>query len=92
MLKISMIIIFVKNVLKMMNIDFCNDCGKMIHVDDAVLIDGDYYCYDCHETCNDCGCVMTRENSIYNSYSRAICQSCYECDYFSCESWRSKMY
>ena len=68
--------------------DYCNDmttcyrCNNMVHSDDTVWIDGELYCLDCSDRCNDCGeWVLSRD--LHSTENGGVCSTCYD-DYEIC--------
>ena len=63
----------------------CLECGEEIY--------SNLYCEYCgggYETCDDCGASYAEDEGYYVTdhygHTRHVCQSCYENDYFYCES------
>ncbi len=63
----------------------CLECGEEIYAN--------LYCEYCgggYETCDDCGASYAEDEGYYVTdhygHTRHVCQSCYENDYFYCES------
>lgn len=55
---------------------YCADCGRRIDEDDAIYIDGDYYCSDCAEYCEHCGEYYRADDmtTLYNG--DRVCEDC----------------
>lgn len=65
---------------------FCADCGKILFINDAVSIDGDYYCSDCTAVCAYCGCIIPAEESYHTRDSDCdYCNDCYLEHTYVCE-------
>lgn len=60
---------------------YCADCGRRIDEDDAIYIDGEYYCNDCAEYCEHCGEYYRADDmtTLYNGD-----RVCEDCRYNSC--------
>lgn len=57
---------------------FCADCGKLCFINDAVRIDGEYYCDSCITTCEYCGAVIPVQESYQaEDSSYMYCHDCY---------------
>ena len=65
---------------------FCADCGKLIFIDEAVRIDGEYYCSDsCCTTCDICGSVIRRRDAYHTQDSGYdYCRHCYYNETYQC--------
>lgn len=71
----------------------CANCGCQIDEDDAIYIDGNYYCRDCCSYC-DCCNEWHRGDSIYiESENRYVCEYCLD-EYYrycvECEEYEDK--
>lgn len=60
----------------------CADCGRRFHYDDVEEIDGDYYCHDCCNYCDECG-GYTREDGRWVGCNW-VCDSCLEYYFYHC--------
>lgn len=64
----------------------CADCGCEIDLEDAVEIDGEYYCEDCTFTCAYCGdlCIKS-EHECTEIDGEIWCDNCRDDNAFYCE-------
>ncbi len=62
----------------------CADCGRRVDEDDAIYIDGEYYCRDCCSWCDHCE-EYHRGESTEVSGGAYVCESCLEEDYVFCD-------
>ena len=52
----------------------CEKCGARIYgTDDGYCIDGDWYCNDCVDICEDCGCATINTVETNRGY---VCEEC----------------
>lgn len=73
------------------NYCFCADCGKVVFINDATRLDGEYYCDDCLTTCDVCGCVIRTADAYHTDDSSGdICHDCYLNDCWQCDDCRSR--
>lgn len=63
----------------------CENCGCDIDEDDAICIDGNYYCRDCCEYCECCEEYHLRELYYIDSEERYVCEDCLREYYIYCE-------
>ena len=63
----------------------CENCGCVIDEDDAIEIDGYYYCRDCVEYCDRCGEYHRGDSYYIDGEDRYVCEYCYENYYTYCE-------
>lgn len=54
----------------------CEDCGYVISEDDAIYIDGSYYCRDCVSYCECCDEYHRDEGTWIESEDRYVCDGC----------------
>lgn len=65
----------------------CEECGRYILEDDAVEIDGDYYCTDCALRCEDCDEWFRPDDDGEYVNGRWICEDCLS-EYGYCQQCR----
>ncbi len=73
----------------------CNNCGYEIDRDDAIEIDGNYYCRDCVTWCEYHNCYeVNSDNIFYDVYDYGtICEDALEDgDFYWCEGYQTYMY
>lgn len=64
----------------------CVRCGCQIDTDDAIEIDGEYYCEDCVTFCEDCNEYHLNDDVRYvSSVGRYVCDDCLEEYYRRCD-------
>ena len=63
----------------------CEHCGCRVDEDDAIEINGSYYCRDCVEYCDRCGEYHRGESYYVESEDRYICEDCRDNYYEYCE-------
>ena len=61
----------------------CADCGCVIDIEDAELIDGNYYCCDCCHWCERCESYTHDELTYVENYGD-VCRDCLE-DFYYCD-------
>lgn len=62
----------------------CYECGEWLDEDDAIWVDGDYYCRSCVNYCESCE-EYHRDYEYYVEYVGYVCESCYNEYYDRCE-------
>lgn len=62
----------------------CADCGCYIDDDEAIYVDGEYYCRDCVSHCECCDSYHRDESYWVESEGRYICENCFDNYYTSC--------
>jgi hypothetical protein len=62
----------------------CADCGCEIDEDDAVYVNGEYYCRDCVSWCNNCQEYHRSESYWVESEDRHVCEDCFNKYYTTC--------
>lgn len=62
----------------------CCNCGCCLDEDDAININGNYYCEDCCNYCNYCDMDHIENETYVNGYGW-ICQSCLDDHFTYCE-------
>lgn len=63
----------------------CADCGETLDADDAIYIDGEYYCRRCAHFCDYCE-EWTREVVEYVEGFGYVCESCRESAFVACNN------
>lgn len=64
----------------------CEDCGRVIEdEDDAIYIDGNYYCRDCCSYCDCCNEYHLGDSHYIRSESQYVCNYCLDEYYRYCE-------
>ena len=63
----------------------CDDCGCDLDSDDAICIDGRYYCRDCVNYCECCNEYHRSERYYIPSEGIYVCESCFDEYYTYCE-------
>lgn len=65
----------------------CDECGCIVDEDDAIEVDGEYYCRSCYDnqfvTCNRCGTAIREDDAETDNYN-SYCQDCYDEHYTRC--------
>lgn len=74
---------------KMVNTVFCEVCGSLIPVSEAVETCDHYHvCQDCVEReyveCNCCGELIPRDDAKEGTDGEIYCESCFDDDFFVC--------
>ena len=55
----------------------CTKCGESIDLNDAIEINGEYYCKDCVVQCENCGEWFLKDDCTYVSYENGyVCEDC----------------
>ena len=68
------------------NLIRCNNCGYEIYdPDDAIYIDGEYYCRDCCHYCECCDEYHRGEEYYIDCEDRYVCEDCLDNYYALCE-------
>jgi hypothetical protein len=71
----------------------CEDCGCLIDPDDAIYIDGYYYCRDCCSYCDCCGEWHRGETTYVDNDRQYVCEACLD-EYYhyceECEEWHDR--
>ena len=64
----------------------CSDCGALCFINDAVRIDGEYYCENCWTTCDYCGTIIPVQESYKaeDSCTYTYCYNCYTEQTYRC--------
>ena len=58
---------------------YCADCGKLIFREDAVSLEGGFYCNDCITECEICGSLILRDDACHAVDSDFdFCERCFE--------------
>jgi hypothetical protein len=64
----------------------CSDCGREIDEEDAININGDYYCHECVRYCDHCGEYVREEDGQYiDNLNIDVCDYCLERYYRRCD-------
>lgn len=60
---------------------YCYRCDCAINRNEAIEINGDYYCTDCVDTCDDCGDYTSSSDTRITYNGRCVCDSCLDYGY-----------
>jgi hypothetical protein len=67
------------------NCRYCADCGHEIDEDEAIYINGDYYCRDCVNYCDCCHEYHRDEEHYIRDSEEYVCDDCFSEYYTDCE-------
>lgn len=63
----------------------CTECGEAIDLNDAIEINGEYYCKDCVVQCENCGEWFLKDDCTYVPYEDGyVCEDCLNDAYVQC--------
>lgn len=68
----------------------CADCGRIIDDEDAIYIDGYYYCSNCCEWCDWCNEYHRGDSTYIPGREIYVCEACLDNDFvqcYECDEW-----
>lgn len=64
----------------------CEDCGELVFKNEAVRIDGSWYCSSCTTTCDICGEIIRHDDTYHTADSDYdYCHNCYHSETYRCD-------
>lgn len=66
---------------------FCEDCGELLFISEAVRFESKYYCSSCVDTCQCCGAVIPQQESYKAADSDFLyCKDCFYEQTIECQN------